>query len=194
MGGRGPRASGSCLCCARRVGEGGEGTSAQRGAGARHRIVPGCLETLSVVPKFSAYVDFRQPLSLTWAAVHLGGPDVCLLAWGQPPHRPGSPDHEMLPEPREISLVLSVVEQRGRSLSQGDRRRWGPPLAAAVRDRLPAPPSEELSHLARCFPRQLFQGGSDAPLVVQAAVQKRGENQNMSPCFSSFFTKPQFFF
>lgn len=107
VGGRGPRASGSCLCCARRVGEGGEGTSAQRGAGARHRIAPGCLETLSAVPKFSAYVDFRQPLSLTRAAVHLGGPDVCLLAWGQPPHGPGSPDHEMLPEPRQISRPVS---------------------------------------------------------------------------------------
>lgn len=128
MGGRGPRASGSCLCCARRVGEGGEGTSAQRGAGARHRIAPGCLETLSAVPKFSAYVDFHQPLSLTWAAVRLGGPDVCLLAWGQPPHGPGSPDHKMLLEPWQISLVLSVVEQRGRSLSQGDKRRWAPPL------------------------------------------------------------------
>lgn len=43
------------------------------------------------------------------------------------------------------SLVLSVVEQRGRSLSQGDRRRWGPPLAAAVRDLHPPPRSFPIS-------------------------------------------------
>lgn len=92
------------------------------------------------------------------------------------------------------SLLSYQWWSRGEGASPRVIREDGPPLAAAVRDRLPAPPSEELSHLARSFPRQLFQGGSDAPLVVQAAVQKRGENQNMSPCFSSFFTKPQFFF
>lgn len=119
-----------------------------------------------------------------------------MLAWGQPPHGPGSPDHEMLPEPWQIPLVLSVVEQRGRSCSQGDRRRKGPPLVAAVRVRLPAPPSEELSHLAHCFPRQLFPGRQRCSACGPGCRPETGRKtkKHVTVFSSFFFYKTSFFF